>query len=101
VGLCEHCHIYACAAVLASGPEPTPMPLTRVCLPLQVASARMLSLDRLGMNLEVARQQGEAPFKLRLPFVRPAEDRKGIKEVIVDMTRAAKAAAAAQEEKQA
>ena len=31
--------------------------------------------------------------KLRLPFSKPAEDRKGIKEAIVEMTKAAAAAA--------
>lgn len=49
-------------------------------------SAKMLDLDRLGMNLECKRQ-GQT-FKLRLPFVKPAEDRKGIKEAIVEMTKA-------------
>jgi hypothetical protein len=58
----------------------------------QVASARLLDLDRLGMNLEVSRAAGEAPFKLRLPFTRAAEERKGIKDAIVEMTRAAKGA---------
>jgi hypothetical protein len=61
----------------------------------QVASARLLDLDRLGMNLEVSRAAGEAPFKLRLPFTKAAEERKGIKDAIVEMTRAAKGAAAA------
>jgi hypothetical protein len=39
--------------------------------------------------------RGGQTFKMRLPFVRPAEDRKGVKDVIVEMTRAARAAAAA------
>jgi len=34
-------------------------------------------------------------FKLRLPFSKPAEDRKGIKEAIVEMTKASAASAAA------
>jgi hypothetical protein len=55
----------------------------------------MLDLDRLGINMEVTRALGEAAFKLRLPFPRPAEERKGIKEAIVEMTKAAKQAAQA------
>ena len=37
----------------------------------------MLDLDRLGMNFDV-KHKGSG-FKLRLPFPKPAEDRKGIK----------------------
>jgi putative heme iron utilization protein len=54
---------------------------------ITVDKAMMLSLDRLGVNVACERQ-GES-FKCRLPFPRPAEDRKMIKEVIVEMTRAA------------
>jgi putative heme iron utilization protein len=60
---------------------------------LTVDAARMLSLDRLGVNVECTRG-GEA-LRARLPFPRPAADRKAIKELIVEMTRAAAAAAAA------
>lgn len=59
---------------------------------ISVDKAKLLDLDRLGMNVDVTRQ-GQC-FKLRLPFTKPAEDRKGIKEAIVEMTKAAKAAAA-------
>ncbi|GBF90333.1 hypothetical protein Rsub_02439 [Raphidocelis subcapitata] len=59
---------------------------------LTAVKARMLDLDRLGTNLQVTQEEGGASFKVRLPFVRPAEDRKGIKEVIVEMTRAARGA---------
>lgn len=58
---------------------------------MNVDDAKMLDLDRLGMNFEV-KHKG-ASFKLRLPFSTPAEDRKGIKEAIVEMTRAAAKAA--------
>ena len=53
---------------------------------ITVDKATMLSLDRLGINVACERQ-GQS-FKCRLPFVRPASDRKTIKEVIVEMTRA-------------
>lgn len=59
---------------------------------ITVDKATMLSLDRLGVNVACERQ-GET-FKCRLPFPRPAEDRKSIKELIVEMTRAAAAAGA-------
>ncbi len=34
-----------------------------------LSSAKMLSIDRLGMELQCCRQEGE-PFRLRLPFPR-------------------------------
>ncbi|KAF5837126.1 hypothetical protein DUNSADRAFT_4803 [Dunaliella salina] len=55
----------------------------------KVSSAKLTGLDRLGMNAEVVRE-GQS-FKVRLPFSRPAEDRKSVKDVIVEMTRAARA----------
>lgn len=54
---------------------------------LKVDDAKLTDLDRLGMNCMVTRNG--ASFKMRLPFVKPAEDRKGIKEAIVEMTKAA------------
>jgi putative heme iron utilization protein len=60
-------------------------------LGLSVDAARIIDLDRLGMNLSVTRQGGA--LKARLPFPRPAADRKDIKDIIVEMTRAAAAAA--------
>lgn len=59
---------------------------------LTVDEARMLALDRLGVDMEVSR--GGQSFRLRLPFIRPAEDRKGVKEVLVEMTKTARAARA-------
>ena len=59
---------------------------------VEVQRASMLSIDRLGMNLSVTR--GEDSFKMRLPFESPAEDRKGVKEAIVTMTKASAAKAA-------
>jgi putative heme iron utilization protein len=61
---------------------------------ITVDKATMLSLDRLGVNVACERQ-GES-FKCRLPFPRPAEDRKSIKDLIVEMTRAAAGAPTAQ-----
>ncbi|GFH28242.1 DUF2470 domain-containing protein, partial [Haematococcus lacustris] len=55
-------------------------------------AVKLLDIDRLGMNAEVVRK-GQT-IQLRLPFVRPAEDRKGVKEAIVEMTRASRAATA-------
>jgi putative heme iron utilization protein len=52
----------------------------------QVESATLVGMDRLGMTAQVARQ-GQT-FKLRLPFPRGAEDRKDVKTLIVEMTRA-------------
>jgi hypothetical protein len=57
-------------------------------LGLDVSSVRMLDLDRLGFNAELTLPDG--PIKARVPFPRPAEDRKSVKDVIVEMTRAAR-----------
>lgn len=60
---------------------------------IDVDDAKLLTLDRLGLNLMVTR--GKDSFKLRLPFPEPAEDRKAVKEQIVAMSRAAAMSAAA------
>jgi len=44
-------------------------------------------LCRLGLSIE-CKADGK-PFTCRLPFVRPAENRKDVKDIIVEMTRAA------------
>eukprot|EP00640_Fibrocapsa_japonica_P003250 CAMPEP_0113935316 /NCGR_PEP_ID=MMETSP1339-20121228/2474_1 /TAXON_ID=94617 /ORGANISM="Fibrocapsa japonica" /LENGTH=336 /DNA_ID=CAMNT_0000937413 /DNA_START=44 /DNA_END=1054 /DNA_ORIENTATION=+ /assembly_acc=CAM_ASM_000762 len=53
---------------------------------VEVEEAEIVAMDRLGMQVKVTRK-GEMG-KLRLPFVRPIESRKDIKDVIVEMTRA-------------
>merc|ERR1711908_132364 len=53
----------------------------------QVEKAELVQLDRLGFMVQITRL-GQT-FKLRLPFPRPAEDRKDVKTLIVEMTRAA------------
>ena len=50
----------------------------------QVEKADLVALDRLGFMVQITRQ-GQT-FKLRLPFPRPAEDRKDVKTLIVEMT---------------
>jgi hypothetical protein len=55
-----------------------------------VESVTLTDLDRLGMNGQVKRKG--AVMKLRLPFPKPADERKAIKEAIVDMTKAARGA---------
>ncbi len=61
-------------------------------LGLPVSAARIIDLDRLGLNLEVEFEKQS--MRARLPFPRPAESRADIKTVIVECTRAAAAAAA-------
>lgn len=60
---------------------------------LTVQGAKMLVIDRLGMNVQCTRD-GQT-FKARVPWTRPIEDRKSVKDVIVEMTRASAAATAA------
>lgn len=54
---------------------------------LPAESAEIVDLDRLGMNINTKYQGDVVPC--RLPFPRPAEDRKMIKTLIVEMTRTA------------
>ena len=63
---------------------------------MTVETARMLSVDHLGMNIEASRD-GQT-FKVRLPYPEPAKDRKGVKDQIVSMSRAVAAAAKADED---
>jgi len=60
---------------------------------LDVSEAVITSVDSLGMYVKVTRtpRASDQPqqFKLRLPFPRKAEDRKDVKNIIVEMTRSA------------
>eukprot|EP00218_Dolichomastix_sp_CCMP3274_P007286 CAMPEP_0170143258 /NCGR_PEP_ID=MMETSP0033_2-20121228/9812_1 /TAXON_ID=195969 /ORGANISM="Dolichomastix tenuilepis, Strain CCMP3274" /LENGTH=271 /DNA_ID=CAMNT_0010379691 /DNA_START=77 /DNA_END=892 /DNA_ORIENTATION=+ len=55
-----------------------------------VSSASIVSLDKIGLNIEAVTADGEQT-KLRLPFPEPATDRKAVKDQIVAMTKAAAA----------
>uniref|UniRef100_A0A7C9CPB6 Uncharacterized protein n=1 Tax=Opuntia streptacantha TaxID=393608 RepID=A0A7C9CPB6_OPUST len=55
---------------------------------IPVDSAYMLDLDRLGFNVK-ASYLGKM-YKLRIPFPRPAVDRKDVKTLIVEMLQAAR-----------
>ncbi|CAM9476150.1 unnamed protein product, partial [Discosporangium mesarthrocarpum] len=57
----------------------------------QVKSAEITAVDRLGIYVLVGMLDGQSG-KLRLPFPRPAESRKDVKDLIVEMTREAAAA---------
>ena len=54
---------------------------------LAVDEARITGVDRLGLDLVC--QKGGQAVRARLPFSRPADSRKDVKDVIVEMTRAA------------
>lgn len=54
---------------------------------LAVDEARITGVDRLGLDL-VCKKGGQT-VRARLPFSRPADSRKDVKDVIVEMTRAA------------
>eukprot|EP00873_Tetraselmis_striata_P029225 jgi/Tetstr1/449489/TSEL_036580.t1 len=54
---------------------------------ITVADAKILSLDRLGLNM-VGSYEGMS-MKIRVPFPRAADDRKDVKTLIVEMTKAA------------
>ncbi|KAJ3687218.1 hypothetical protein LUZ61_016382 [Rhynchospora tenuis] len=58
---------------------------------VKVDSAYMLDLDSLGFNVK-AEYEGKT-MKLRIPFPRPAQDRKDVKTLIVEMLQAAKTSA--------
>jgi putative heme iron utilization protein len=60
---------------------------------LKATDAQIASVDSLGMFVKVTRtpegSEEEQKFNMRLPFPREAKDRKDVKNVIVEMTRAA------------
>ncbi|CAM9838638.1 unnamed protein product [Pylaiella littoralis] len=60
---------------------------------IELVSAQISAVDRLGMYVVVGMPDGQSG-KLRLPFPRPAESRKDVKTLIVEMTQAAAAGAA-------
>eukprot|EP01038_Epipyxis_sp_PR26KG_P014195 gene14195-19048_t len=53
---------------------------------VECSGAEIVSLDSLGMTVKAKISDNYA--KIRLPFPRPAKERKSIKEVLVEMTRA-------------
>lgn len=65
-----------------------------------LVGAKMLNLDRLGMNVLVEREDKpegteeatKQSFKVRVPWLSPAESRKDIKERIVELSKAAREA---------
>eukprot|EP00238_Polyblepharides_amylifera_P011528 CAMPEP_0196579804 /NCGR_PEP_ID=MMETSP1081-20130531/24839_1 /TAXON_ID=36882 /ORGANISM="Pyramimonas amylifera, Strain CCMP720" /LENGTH=309 /DNA_ID=CAMNT_0041899497 /DNA_START=95 /DNA_END=1025 /DNA_ORIENTATION=+ len=59
---------------------------------LEVDEANIVALDKVGMDIEVA--QGDQKWKQRLPFISVANDRKAVKDVIVEMTKTAAKAVA-------
>lgn len=65
---------------------------------LDVSEALITSVDSLGMYVKCTRtpRASDQPqqFKIRIPFPRRIEERKDVKEVIVEMTRAAQATSA-------
>lgn len=56
-------------------------------LGVKIEYAKMLQVDRLGFNIE-AGHDGK-PVKLRIPFPRPAQDRKDVKNLIVELLQGA------------
>jgi len=65
---------------------------------LDVSEAVITSVDSLGMYVKCTRtpRASDQPqqFKIRIPFPRPAADRKDVKSIIVEMTQAAAATSA-------
>lgn len=57
--------------------------IAEASLGVKIDYAKMLQVDRLGFNIE-AGHDGK-PVKLRIPFPRPAQDRKDVKNLIVEM----------------
>jgi hypothetical protein len=55
------------------------------CSLVQAEKAMMVNMDRLGMYVRIENKYGKS--KIRVPFVRPVEDRKGLKEILVEMVR--------------
>jgi putative heme iron utilization protein len=62
---------------------------------LDVKEAIISSVDSYGMFVRIKRGGDNQYSKIRLPFPRQAKDRKDVKDIIVEMTRAAASAATA------
>ena len=66
----------------------------------EITSAEITSVDSLGMFVKVTRSEAMAflpqQFKVRVPFPRPAADRKDVRTLIVEMTQSAADAQPAQ-----
>ena len=65
-----------------------------VCIQTQYRSEMVLHMIctcRLGLTIKCL--AGGKEFTCRLPFIRPAQDRKDVKDIIVEMTNTAKAKA--------
>jgi putative heme iron utilization protein len=67
---------------------------------INASEAIITSVDSMGMYVKVTRSpvnsEEQQQFKMRLPFPRKAESRKDVKNIIVEMTRAAAPAPAAE-----
>ena len=68
---------------------------------INASEAIITSVDSLGMYVKVSRTPEGSDqmqqFKMRLPFPREAKERKDVKEIIVEMTRAAAPAPVSEE----
>lgn len=68
---------------------------------INASEALITSVDSTGMFVKVTRSpagsEEKQTFKMRLPFPREAKDRKDVKEIMVEMTRAAAAASSSKE----
>ncbi|KAJ8448091.1 hypothetical protein Cgig2_031815 [Carnegiea gigantea] len=73
-------------------------PVSQFSKPITVDSAYMLDLDRLGFNVK-ASYLGKT-YKLRIPFPRPAVDRKDVKTLIVEMLQSARSQRRLEEKQQ-
>ena len=80
-------HADAVAAMVAAAPG---------AAGVRVERATMLAVDRLGFDADawISVEGGDASLvRARVPFSEPADDRKALKERLVELTRAAAAAA--------
>ena len=66
--------------------------MVKHCVGIDVDSAKMLKIDRLGFEVECT--VGDDTVPVRLQYPEPAEDRKAVKDRVVQMTKDAAAAAA-------
>lgn len=64
-------------------------PMVRHQVGIQVDGAKMLSVDKLGFDVDCT-VNGESGVKLRLMYPEPAETRGDVKDRIVQMTKEAK-----------
>ena len=92
--LADSLHYTIPTAICSTLPLPAPLPPPRSCYALgeafeDMAYAELLWVDRLGVHLRAARQDGSPAQDLRVSFVRAVEDEREARSALTMMAQVA------------